>query len=93
MTESSDIIESRIENALKRLENLSHDIAMKQRQGVLGAKLDGDSGEKAVLLQQNSVLKAENESLKSECEALKQMKNTVSGRLDDAIDELSAVLE
>ncbi len=93
MTESSETTESRIENALGRLETLSHDVSMRQRQGVLGAELESDSGEIDVLRAQNDELKAEIEALKSECQALESMKNVVSGRLDDTIDELSAILE
>lgn len=93
MTGSSDIIESRIEIALERLETLTHSVTMKQRQGVLGADPGGDSGEMSVLREQNKVLTDEVEALKSECQALEQVKNTVSGRLDEAIDELNAILE
>lgn len=93
MTGSSDIIESRIESALERLEALTHSVTMKQRQGFFGVNLDGDSEELSALRQQNMALKKEIEALKSECRALEQVKNTVSGRLDDTIDELNAILE
>lgn len=82
--------ESRINAAIARLQAAADTISTERSQ----ASFDmGGGGSDAALSEENSALKRELGELKAKYEALKRTADIVSTRLDNSIDELSAILE
>lgn len=91
---SRDISESRIEAALQRLDTAVQDILNKPSQGSLN--IDDDhvlKTELDSLRSENQLLRQELLELTAAYNGLKEASDTVSGRLDDTIDNISLMLE
>jgi predicted nucleic acid-binding Zn-ribbon protein len=82
--------ESRIETAIERLQTIAETIVANRSQGSLNM-LDGETEDGLAV--ENAALKRELADLRAKYDALKQTADAVSGRLDNSIDELSAILE
>ncbi|MZR32157.1 hypothetical protein [Sneathiella litorea] len=78
--------ESRMGAAIARLEKAATTLTREKQQGRFGA-VGSD------LAAENEALKSELESLRNKYELLKKKTQTVSGRLDKSIDQLSMILE
>jgi len=92
--EKTEKIESRLQTAVRRLENLSVSLTERPSQGslmmgddpVLKAELDS-------LRVENQLLRQELLELTAAYNGLKQATDTVSGRLDKTIENISEMLE
>ncbi|MAZ02344.1 MAG: hypothetical protein CMN56_04335 [Sneathiella sp.] len=78
--------ESRIDAAIARLEKAAAG-ALQNRNSAAEVAVGSD------LAAENAALKAELDALRGKYEALKRKTQTVSGRLDNSIDQLSMLLE
>ena len=85
-----DAITKRLDQALGRIEGAIEGRLDAPREGGDGA---ADDAEVQALKAQCDRLRDELESIRAEYASLKQLTDTVSGRLDKAIDELQTVLE
>jgi len=82
--------ESRMEAALRRLEQAAASLDQSRLQGSFDM---GDEGNGNGLAAENVALKKELAALQEKYDALKWKAETVSGRLDNSIGQLSALLE
>lgn len=82
--------ESRINAAIARLQAVADSISTERQQPSFN--MDG-GGTDSGLQEENNELKRELEELQAKYEALKRTTDIVSNRLDNSIDELSAILE
>ncbi len=82
--------ESRMEAAITRLEKAATTLALEKQQGEFSSGGDAVGSDLAA---ENEALKSELETLRGKYEALKKKTQTVSGRLDQSIDQLSMILE
>ncbi|MDF2368125.1 hypothetical protein [Sneathiella sp.] len=82
--------ESRMGAAIARLEKAAATLAREKQQGEFGLGGDAVGSD---LSAENEALKSELETLRGKYESLKKKTQTVSGRLDQSIDQLSMILE
>jgi len=82
--------ESRVEAAFARLERAAATLVREKQQGDFEANAAAVGSDLAA---ENAALKSELENLRGKYDALKKKTQTVSGRLDQSIDQLSMILE
>ena len=89
-----EISESRIEAVLQRLEKAADTLSSRPSQGTLDMS-DGSVAQAELdnLRVENQLLRQELQELTEAYDALKQKTDTVSGRLDKTINEISTILE
>ncbi|MEP3247240.1 MAG: DUF4164 family protein [Sneathiella sp.] len=91
---AGEITESRIDAALQRLEKVVDTLSDRPSQGALNME-DGSVAQAELdsLRVENQLLRQELLELTEGYNTLKQKTETVSGRLDKTIDEISTILE
>ncbi|MFC4272939.1 hypothetical protein GQF03_07090 [Sneathiella chungangensis] len=82
--------ESRMEAVIARLEKAAAAVEREKQQGGFSRNEEAVGSDLAA---ENAALKSELEVLRGKYEALKKKTQTVSGRLDQSIDQLSLILE